>query len=163
MCSSDLLKERRFFHKDIGFNYRMTNVQAAIGLAQLEQIDDMIARRRRNARLYNELLSGIEGLVLPVEKPDVRNVYWMYGVVVDKSFGVSRDVLMKKLLKKGIETRTFFIPMHDQPVLKKAGCADCRKYPVSERLGRCGLYLPSGSGLKPKEIAYIAKCLKASR
>ncbi len=157
------LKERRFFHKDIGFNYRMTNVQAAIGLAQLEQIDDMIVRRRRNARSYNELLSGIGGLVLPTERPDVRNVYWMYGVVVDKSFGVSRDVLMKKLLEKGIETRTFFIPMHDQPVLKKAGCADRRKYPVSERLGRCGFYLPSGSGLSQGQVEYIAGCIKNIR
>ncbi len=157
------LKEHRFFHKDIGFNYRMTNVQAAIGLAQLEQIDDMIARRRRNARLYNESLSGIGGLVLPVEKPDVRNVYWMYGVVVEPTFGFQRDVLMKKLLEKGIETRTFFIPMHNQPVLKKAGCADRKKYPVADALGKRGFYLPSSSGLTPQQIEYIAGCIKKIR
>jgi len=157
------LKERRFFHKDIGFNYRMTNLQAAIGLAQLEQIDEMIARRRRNARLYNELLSGIEGLVLATERPDVRNVYWMYGVVVKPSFGLKRDYLMKKLLDKGIETRTFFIPMHNQPVLKKAGCADRKKYPVSQMLGRCGFYLPSGSGLTQAQIEYVAGCIKKIR
>jgi len=157
------LKERRFFHKDIGFNYRMTNIQAAIGLAQLEQVEDMIERRRRNAHLYNQLLSGAKGLTLPAERPDVRNVHWMYGVVVDKTFGVGRDTVMKKLFKKGIKTRTFFIPMHDQPVLKKAGIIDRGKYPVSERLGRDGFYLPSGSGLKPAEIRYIAKCLKAIR
>ena len=155
------LKERRFFHKEIGFNYRMTNIQAAIGLAQLEQIDGMIARRRKNAHLYNQLLSQIPGLSLPVECPDVQNVYWMYGVVVKPSFGMHRDELMQKLLDKGIETRTFFIPMHNQPVLKKAGCADGKKYPVAERLGRQGFYLPSGSGLKSQEIEYIVQCLKA--
>ncbi len=157
------LTERRFFHREIGFNYRMTNIQAAIGLAQLEQVEAMIVRRRRNARLYHELLSGIEGLTLPTQRKDVRNVYWMYGVVIEPSFGLQREALMKKLLSQGIETRTFFIPMHNQPVLKKAGYMDRGKYPVSKRLGRCGFYLPSGSGLKKDQITYIARCLKAIR
>jgi perosamine synthetase len=161
MKNLSFLPEKRFWHKDIGFNYRMTNIQAAIGLAQLEQIDEMITRRRYNASLYNQALSGIGGLVLPTERPDVRNVYWMYGIIVDKSFGISRDVLMKKLSDKGIETRTFFIPMHNQPVLKKRGIADKGKYPISKRLGRDGFYLPSGSGLRPKDIEYITDVLKA--
>lgn len=155
------LKERRFYHKEIGFNYRMTNVQAAIGLAQLEQIDDMVDRRRQNAHLYNKLLEGIEGLALPIQRPDVFNVYWMYAVVIAPSLRMSREQVMAKLLEKGIETRTFFIPMHNQPVLKKFGCADTKKYPVAERLGRYGFYLPSGSGLKKEQIEYIAGCVKA--
>ena len=163
MKNLSFLKERRFFHKEIGFNYRMTNIQAAIGLAQLEQVNEMIDRRRANARLYNQFLSGIEGLTLPTERPDVRNAYWMYGIVFGPDFGVQRDMVMKKLLDKGIETRTFFIPMHNQPVLKKAGCMDRGKYPVSQKLGRNGLYLPSGSGLKPREIEYIVGCLKQIR
>ncbi len=163
MKNLSFLKERRFFHKAIGFNYRMTNIQAAIGLAQLERIEEMIACRRRNARAYNSLLSSIEGLVLPTERLDVRNVYWMYGLVVSPDFGIARDQVMKKLLEKGIETRAFFLPMHNQPVLKKAGVADRRPYPVANRLGRCGFYLPSGSGLKQEQIEYIVDCLKKIR
>jgi len=157
------LENKRFWHKEIGFNYRMTNMQAALGLAQLEQIENMVERRRRNAAIYNSLLKNIPGLTLPVERPEVKNVYWMYSILVDKDFGTNRTQLMGQLKKMGIENRTFFIPMHQQPVLKKMGITSKERYPVAEDVAKQGLYLPSGSGLKKKEIEYICDCIRNMR
>lgn len=157
------LKEKRFWHKEIGFNYRMTNMQAALGLAQLEQIEEMVEKRRRNAAIYNSLLKNVPGLTLPVERPDVKNIYWMYSIVIDKSFGKTRSGLMKQLKEMGVESRTFFIPMHQQPILKKMKIVDNKKYPVADDIAKRGLYLPSGSGLKRKEIQYVCDCIRKMR
>lgn len=154
------IENKRFWHEDVGFNYRMTNMQAALGLAQFEQIEEFLNRRRQNATLYSTLLAGVEGLTLPVERPDVKNVYWMYGILVGKDFGVSRNDLIKRLGEKGVETRTFFIPLHNQPFLRKQ-CLDSKeRFPVAEAIARKGLYLPSGSGLKRKDIEYVCNCIK---
>lgn len=154
------LEKKRFWHKEIGFNYRMTNMQAALGLAQFERIDEMVERRRNNAAFYNSLLRDVPGLTLPVERPGVRNVYWMYGILVGKEFGVRRDALMKRLKETGIESRTFFIPMNQQPVLKKMGIISKERHPVAEDISKRGLYLPSGSGLTRKEIEYVCECVR---
>ena len=153
-------KEKRFLHHDVGFNYRMTNIQAAIGLAQLERIDEYVEMRRRNAKLYSELLSDVEGLTLPVERRWVKNVYWMYSLLVEDSFGMPRDKLMEELREKGVDTRTFFIPMNQQPVFREMGLFKGEKYPVSDEIGEKGFYLPSGSGLSDEEIAYVCDCIK---
>ncbi len=156
------LKERRFLHKEIGFNYRMTNIQAALGLAQFERIEEMIESRRRNAAAYRSLLADVSWLEHPVERSGCLNVYWMYGLLVDKRFGMKRDALMKALQARGVETRTFFIPMHQQPILQKLGHVSKKdKYPIADDIAARGLYLPSGSGLKRAEIAYVCDCLKA--
>jgi perosamine synthetase len=147
--------DRRFLHSAVGFNYRMTNIQAAIGLAQLERIDDFVARRRDHAASYARLLRDIPGLTLPVEKPWARNVYWMYGMLVGDTFGVPRDTLAVRLSEEGIETRVFFHPMHAQPVFRKRGLFAGERCPVSERLGAQGLYLPSGSDLNGEEILFV--------
>jgi perosamine synthetase len=152
--------KKRFSHIALGFNYRLTNLQAAVGMAQLERVDDFIAARRRNAHLYNEMLTGIPGLRLLVEKEGAKNVYWMYGVVVEKGFGMSRDELMAALAKKKIGTRAFFIPMHQQPVYRKMGLFKDEKYPVAEELGRRGLYLPSGSGLSEADLERVGSAIK---
>jgi len=154
------LPEKRFWHKELGFNYRMTNMQAALGLAQFKRIDEMIRRRRKNAKLYNSLLQDIPGVTLPAERSLVKNVYWMYSILIDKDFGRSRSELMKRLKLKGIESRTFFIPMHQQPVLKKMRVASNGRYPVAEDIAKRGLYLPSGGGLKKKEIEYVCDCIR---
>ena len=153
-------KERRFLHTDLGFNYRMTNIQAAIGLAQFERIDELVERRRRNAHLYNNLLKDVEGITLPVEKEWVKNVYWMYSILIEDSFGISRDELMKKLEREGIETRTFFIPMHEQPVFQNMGFFKGEGYPVAEKISKKGLYLPSSSGIKEEEIKHICDVIQ---
>ena len=154
-------KEKRvYLHSEVGYNYRMTNIQAAIGLAQFERIDELAEMRRRNAHLYNKYLKDIEGITLPVEKEWAKNVYWMYSILVEDEFGMSRDRLMKELEKKGIETRTFFIPMHEQPVFQNRGLFNGERYPVAEELSRKGVYLPSSSGLKEEEIRYISDVIK---
>jgi len=152
--------QKRFSHIAIGYNYRLTNLQAAIGLAQLEQVNKFIRARRRNAQLYNRLLKNVSGLRLPIEKDGAKNVYWMYGVVVEKNFEMSRDDLMEALAKKGIGTRAFFVPMHRQPVYQKMGLFKGEKYPVAEDLGKKGLYLPSGSGLTPDQIKYVCQSVR---
>ncbi len=151
---------KRFLHTDIGFNYRMTNIQAAIGLAQLENIEQFIDRRRGNAFLYNQALKDMPGIVLPPEKEGVKNVYWMYCILIGKDSSISRDELMRRLKEKGIDTRTFFIPMHQQPAFLNRGLFKGERYPVAEELSEKGLYLPSSSGLKKEEIEYTCQAIK---
>jgi perosamine synthetase len=154
-------KEKRIYlHSEVGYNYRMTNIQAAMGLAQLEKIDELIERRRKNAHIYNGLLEDVKGIRLPTEKEWAKNVYWMYSILVEDEFGVGRDELMDKMMKKGIDTRTFFIPMHQQPVFKKMGLFKGESYPVAEELSKKGMYLPSGSGLKEEEIRQVCRILE---
>ena len=155
---------KRFLHTHLGYNYRMTNLQAAVGLAQTRKIDRLIRIKRRMARAYNERLRGIEGLKLPLEEKWAKNVYWMYSVVVEDAFGLSRDKLMEELRKEGVDTRAFFVPMHKQPVLLKAGVVDRKaRYPVADIISKRGLYLPSGTALKEKEIDLICDRLKKIR
>jgi len=151
--------KKRFLHTDIAFNYRMTNIQAAIGLAQFEKIDQLAEMRRRNAYLYNSRLKDIPGITLPPEKEWAKNVYWMYSILIEDDFGMSRDELMARLREAGIDTRTFFIPMHQQPAFLNMGLFEGETYPVAEGLGERGLYLPSSSGLKQEEIEWICRVI----
>ena len=154
----------RFLHKDLGFNYRMTNIQAAIGLAQMEKADELVNRRINNAKLYNSLLKDVKGITLPPCKEWAKNVYWMYGILVEEEFSISMPQLRETLEKKGIDTRTFFIPMHQQPLFKEGKderFPDCSgSYPVSEELSKKGLYLPSSSSLTKEQIENIAGIIK---
>jgi perosamine synthetase len=151
--------ERHFWHKYVGFNYRMTNLQAAVGLAQVEQMDEFVAARRRNAEEYTRRLRDIPGITTPPQAPWAKNVYWMYGILVDKEqFGMNRDELRHALAEHGIETRTFFIPMHCQPIYWKAFKG--QRYPVAERLCRDGFYLPSASSLTLAEIEYVTDVIR---
>jgi perosamine synthetase len=147
--------ERHFWHSYLGFNYRMTNLQAAIGLAQTERLERLVEIRRRNRRLYDALLENVGGLVLPPEAEDVSSVFWMYGLLVEDAFGCSRDALRTRLADAGIETRTFFVPMHLQPIYYRR--FEGRRFPVAEMLCRKGLYLPSGPGLTPADIETVAQ------
>lgn len=152
--------ERRFLHTDLAFNYRMTNLQAAVGLAQLEEIDRFINIKQEMAAMYQELLSGIEGLILPQEKSWARNVYWMYAVLVENDFGISRDELLTILKEKGVDTRTFFISVHRQPVFTEDGHFISQSFPVSNQLSRKGFYLPSGLALTPEQIQQTCQAIK---
>ncbi|MCB0254401.1 MAG: DegT/DnrJ/EryC1/StrS family aminotransferase [Anaerolineae bacterium] len=147
--------ERHFWHKYVGFNYRMTNLQAAVGLAQVERLDELVAARRQNAALYTSLLHDIPGITTPPEAEWAKNVFWMYGIMVDRvAYGMNRDQLRRVLADNGIETRTFFIPMHCQPVYWDAFKG--QRFPVAERLCRDGFYLPSASSLTVAEIERVA-------
>jgi perosamine synthetase len=151
--------ERHFWHKFVGFNYRMTNLQAAVGLGQVEQMDKFVEARRHHAFAYNKRLAGIPGITTPPEAEWAKNVYWMYGILVDKArYGMNRDELRRVLADNGIETRTFFIPMHCQPVYWEAFKG--QRYPVAEQLCRDGFYLPSASSLTLDEIEYITDVIR---
>lgn len=145
---------KHFWHEALGFGYRMTSLQAAVGLAQMERIDEMVRKRRENAHLYNELLEGlVDGhITLPPEKDWAMNVYWMYSVLVrDRS---KRNKLIEWLSERGIETRTFFYPIHRQPYY--APRYEGQHYVVADDLSERGINLPSGSGLTEEEIDYVS-------
>jgi perosamine synthetase len=149
--------EQRYFHRELGFNYRMTNIQAAIGVAQMAHIETSIRSRRRNAALYQERLKSIPGLRLPVEPSDNQSVYWYYSVVVEDDFALSRDELRRRLAEQGIESRDFFFPIHRQPIYPELGDESC---PVAEFLGGHGLNLPSGNLLSHGDIDYICDSIR---
>jgi perosamine synthetase len=153
-------RDRRFLHTEIGYNFRMTNVQAAIGLAQVEGIEGHLSRKRRMAALYSARLRQIPGLQLPVERPNVKNVYWMYGIVLDEGIDLDATSLGMRLKKHGIDTRPFFRGMHEQPVLRELGLFAGENYPVTERIARRGLYLPSGLTISEPQINRVCDAIK---
>jgi perosamine synthetase len=153
-------KDRRFYHTELGSNFRITNLQAAIGLAQFERIDELIEKKRWIGRSYNERLKDIKGLILPVEESWAKNVYWMYGIVLDRNIGFDAVKFAKELREKGIDTRPFFLGMHEQPVFHKMGLFKDEHYPVAERIARQGLYLPSGLTLTEKDIDTVVRAVR---
>ena len=151
--------ERRFYHLEMGFNFRLTNLQAALGLAQIERIDDIVARKRWMGEEYTRRLKGLRGLQLPAEECWARSVYWMYGTVVLEETGMDATALAQRLKRSGIETRPFFLGMHEQPVFHQRGLFVDERYPVTERLGRQGLYLPSGLALTEEQLSRVCAVL----
>jgi perosamine synthetase len=149
---------RRFIHNEIGWNYRMTNMQAALGLAQLENIDVHIKKKREIGSMYNKGLGDVKGFQFPTIKTDyAENIYWVYGMVADSEQLASETV--RKLSEAKIGTRPFFWCMHEQPVFNKMGLFIGEKYPVSERMARNGFYLPSGLGLNHTDINSVCNIL----
>ena len=148
----------RFLHHEIGFNYRMTNIQAAIGLAQLERIDMYLEKRRKNAERYTTQLAKIDGITTPMELPYARNSFWMYAILLESR--EKRDGLMRHLAQKEIGSRTFFIPLHQQPILKQYTRGDFCEFPVADDVSARGMYLPSGTGLTVKEIDAVCDAVK---
>ena len=152
---------RRFVHEELGWNMRMSNLQAAVGVAQLERLDDFIGRKRDIGRRYQEALSGLSGLQLPLERTGfAENVYWVFGVVLDDSVPFDAAEAMQRLSRSGIGTRPFFWPMHEQPVFNRRGLFRDVRYPVAERLARRGFYLPSGLALSDGQIDAVVAALK---
>ena len=143
---------KHFFHEEMGFGYRLTGIQAAFGLAQLEKIEEFVKLRRDHAKLYNDLLCNIEKAVaLPPEANWAKNVYWMYSILVKNS--TIRAKLMKFLEQKGIETRTFFYPVHQQPIYYTLNKAN--EFPIADELAQRGMNLPSGNNLSDDDIHYV--------
>ena len=152
--------ERRFYHTELGYNFRMTNLQAAVGVAQLEQIDRFVEIRRNNAKKYTERLQNIKAIKTPIEKEWAKNVYWMYGIELAEDLGIDTKQMAQQLAEKGIATRPFFLGMHEQPVFHKMGLFKDERYPVAERIARQGLYLPSGHTLTDEQINYICDAIE---
>ena len=150
---------RRFVHEELGHNFRLTNLQAAIGLAQVERIDVVVERKREVARRY---LAGLAGLPLrlPVERPWARNVYWMFGVVLDEGTGLDAESFAALLHAEGVETRPFFFGMHEQPALLRRGLFAGERHPVTEAISRRGLYLPSGVALRDEQVDEVVAAVR---
>lgn len=143
--------KRRYWHSVLGYNYRMTNIQAALGVGQMERIDQIVEQKRRNAALYAKDLQNIPGITLPPEATWTKNIYWLYSILIDEEeFGMSSKELGEQLRKRGIETRPLFPPVHQQPIYDTK-----QSLPVAERLSHCGLSLPSSVNLNGDEIEKI--------
>jgi len=151
-------KERRFLHNELGYNYRFTNVQAAIGLAQLEQIDEFIKIKRNIGLKYNQYFENNRYLQIPVNCSNAAsNIYWVYPLVLKKEFGMDAAGVMSLLNQSGIATRPFFYPLHLQPVLQKMNVVEKGlSFPNSEFIAERGFYIPSGTTLTEEELLFIA-------
>lgn len=150
----------RFIHEELGYNYRMTNMQAALGVAQLEQIDSIIEKKRWIGNTYNELLKDIDHINLPIARTDYcKNIYWVYAITLKDEYPSNAKKIMKKLEDKKIGARPFFYPMHKQPVFNKMGLFNNDNLPNSEKLYERGFYIPSGLALEEKDLYEVSKAL----
>ena len=151
-------KKERFNHDDLSWNYRLTNIQASIGLSQLKRLNKIVKRKRSIGKLYNQYLKNCKNIFIQPMKLDYAdNIYWVYGVLLKDKLHNKKNIIQKELLKNNIETRPFFWPMHKQKVFKKMGMFKNERYPVAENLSKNGFYLPSGLGLKNTQIKHISK------
>ena len=151
---------QRFLHEELGHNFRLTNLQAAIGVAQIEQMDQILARKREMGERYTELLKGVPGITLQQVHDWARVNYWMFSLMLNDDVGIDAFELAQRLKAKGIETRPFFLGMHEQPVFHKRGLFRGLKLPVTERLYRRGIYLPSGVAITQEQIEKSAAALR---
>jgi perosamine synthetase len=152
---------RRFVHEELGWNYRLSNLQAAVGVAQLERLDEFVARKRWMGGAYLEQLADIRGVQLPLARtPYAENIFWVFGVVLGDSVPFDAAEAMRRLATRGIGTRPFFWPMHEQPVFRKMGLFAGEAHPISERLARRGFYLPSGLALTETQIERVVTAVR---
>ena len=153
-------KEERFVHDELGWNLRMTNLQAALGLGQLSRIDKTVLMKRKIGEVYTSQLNEIQNIVLsPVKTHYSKNIYWVFGVLLD-SEKYDKGKIIEELMNSGIQTRPFFCPMHMQPVLKKYSFFKNEKYPIAEKFYKEGFYLPSGLSLSQNDIIHICTVFK---
>ena len=155
------LPEKRFVHERLGWNLRMTNLQAALGLSQLERLDDFIELKRWMGARYTELFAELSGIQLPLERTAyAENIYWVFGLVLNESMGLDAAAVMQRLGAEGVGTRPFFYPLHQQPVLHRKGALRVDSCPVAERLYRQGFYVPSGLAINEKQVERVATVLR---
>jgi perosamine synthetase len=152
--------QKRFVHERLGWNLRMTNLQAALGLAQLERLDEFVARKRHMGERYTAALASLPGVDIPLPRTDyARNIYWVFGLVMDDSKGIDAEDAMRRLGAEGVGTRPFFCPMHQQPVLRRMGLFGDDSHPVSEHLYRQGFYIPSGMALSDTDMDRVVEAV----
>jgi perosamine synthetase len=147
---------KRFVHEELGWNFRLSNLQAAVGVAQLERLDEFVARKRWMGGAYLERLADIRGLHLPlVRTPYAENIFWVFGLVLEDGVPFDAAQAMGRLAARGIGTRPFFWPMHEQPVFRRMGLFADEAHPNAARLSRRGFYLPSGLALTEAQIEHV--------
>ncbi|NCB12761.1 MAG: aminotransferase DegT, partial [Erysipelotrichia bacterium] len=151
---------KRFIHEELGWNLRMTNIQAALGVAQLERIDEFVTKKRWIGNMYQELLSDIKSINLPIKQKDfAENIYWVFPVTLKDDYPKTAKEVMRELGAKGIGTRPFFYPMHTQPVFNKMGLFVDEEYLNATKLYERGFYIPSGLAITEKQIREVSKFL----
>jgi len=153
-------KTQRFLHREIGFNYRLTNLQAAVGVAQMGRITETIRKKRSIAAAYRDKLKDIPELIHPVEEPWAKCVYWVYGLLLTEEAKTDAAEFSRRLYENGIETRPFFLGMHEQPAFMAMGLFRGERYPVAERFARYGLYIPSGPDIREEEIDEVCSAIR---
>lgn len=154
-------KDVRYVHDEISDNYRFTNLQAAVGLAQLERLKEFVERKRAMGRYYTERLNDIKGLILPIEKTDYAdNIYWVYGLVLDRGIEADNKTVQKLLQEQGIGSRSFFWCMHEQPVYRNQGMFVGETYANAEYLARKGFYIPSGLALTEEQMERVVAVVR---
>lgn len=152
---------KRFVHEELGYNFRMTNLQAALGVAQLERLEEFAARKRRMGKKYTELLADAKGLeLMPPSTDYAENIYWVFGMVLKDDVPFDADEAMRRLGQREIGTRPFFWPMHEQPVFRRMGLFEGERYPVAERLARRGFYVPSGMAITDAQVGQVAEAVR---
>jgi perosamine synthetase len=150
----------RFVHDRLGFNFRLTNLQAAIGVAQLGRLEEVLRRKRGIAAAYRRMLADVPGLRFQAERPWARPIHWMVGVQLAEDHPLDARALAAALAQRGVETRPFFVGMHEQPALLERGLFAGERYPVTERIARRGLYLPSGPALTERAVERVAEAVR---
>jgi perosamine synthetase len=151
---------KAFYHPEIGYNFRMPNLLAAFGVAQLENIEEYLKIKRQNALYYNELLGKVKGITLPIERENVENCFWLYSILVEEEYGITRDALIQRLNQEKIEARPFFMPIHDMPPYKDCTHGDLS---VTKDLYARGINLPSSVGLKKEDIEKVCEIIRNSK
>lgn len=146
-----------FYHEEVGYNFRMPNLLAAMGVAQLEMVPEFVEIKRKNAKLYNELFVDVKGITPVIEREDTINCYWLYSILVEDEFGVSRDEFLKELNKNGVQARPFFMPVHEMPPYKECRHGDMT---VTNEISSKGVNLPSSVSLTQDEVRMICKTIK---
>ena len=153
-------KDVRYVHDELSDNYRFTNLQAAVGLAQLERLEEFVTKKRNMGKYYTEKLQNVKGLQLPIARTDyAENIYWVYGMVLDENIEIDNRQMQKLLLEEGIGTRTFFWCMHEQPVYNNMGLFGGEKYQNAEYLARKGFYIPSGLALTKEQMDRVVEAV----
>ena len=152
-------KTKKYWHPEVGFNYRMTNLQAALGVAQCERIENIIEQKRSHAQAYTTYLADCPYIMLPPEKNWAKNVYWMYSILLSENAPVNREIFMNMLREQEIDTRPFFCALSDLPPYAH-GLNTSRDFPVSAYLSKQGLNLPSSVKLTVDEIKFICETIK---
>ena len=145
------------YHEEVGYNFRMPNILAAMGVAQLEKVDEYLEVKRRNARLYNDLLKGVKGITLTKEVDYVDNCYWLYSILVEDDFRMSRDELLELLKANGIQARPFFLPVHDMKPYSENKCGNME---MTVEVSKRGVNLPSSVSLKEEEVRKICEIIR---
>ena len=152
--------DRRFLHTELGHQFRLTNMQAAVGVGQVRRIERIVERKRWAASQYRQRLERLPELQLPIERSWARSVYWVYGIVLADHVPFEAVDFAQRLKERGVETRPFFLGMHEQPVFHDMGLFKGERHPVCERIARRGLYVPSGLALTIEQIEFVAQAVK---